>query len=57
MRENLVHKVDECGQDNLIARLFPRAMTTAVMIVAGSGAIFKGRQQLRLMAGQAQENS
>ena len=33
MRENLVHKVDECGQDNLIARLFPRAMTTAVLVL------------------------
>ena len=42
MRENLVHKVDECGQDNLIARLFPRAMTTAVMIVAGSGKLERG---------------
>ena len=42
MRENLVNKVGECGQDNLIARLFPLAMTTAVMIVAGAGKLERG---------------
>lgn len=42
MRENLVSKVGECGQDNLIARLFPRALTTAVKIVSGAGKLERG---------------
>lgn len=32
MSKNLVNKIGECGQDNLIARLFPRALTTAIKI-------------------------
>ena len=42
MRENLVTKVDECGQDNLIAGLFPRALTTGVNIAAGAGKLARG---------------
>ena len=42
MHENLVRKVDERGQDNLIARLFPRALTTAVKIVGGAGELARG---------------
>ncbi len=42
MSENLVNKVDERGQDNLIARLFPRALTTAVKIAAGAGKLARG---------------
>lgn len=29
MSNNLVNKVGECGQDNLIARLYPQALTAA----------------------------
>lgn len=42
MSKNLVNKVGECGQDNLIARLFPKALTTAVKIAAGAGALKRG---------------
>ena len=42
MRENLVNKVGECGQDNLIAGLFPRALTTGVNIAAGAGKLARG---------------
>ncbi len=42
MRENLVNKVGECGQDNLIAGLFPRALTTGVNISAGAGKLARG---------------
>ena len=42
MRENLVNKVGECSQDNLIAGLFPRALTTGVNIVAGAGKLARG---------------
>ena len=42
MRENLVNKVGETSQDNLIARLFPRALTTAVKIAAGEGKLARG---------------
>jgi hypothetical protein len=42
MKENLVRKVDERGQDNLIARLYPRALTTAVKVVAGAGELKRG---------------
>ena len=42
MSENLVKKVGECGQDNLIAGLFPRALTTGVNIVAGAGKLARG---------------
>ena len=42
MKENLVRKVGERGQDNLIARLFPRALTTAVKIAAGAGKLERG---------------
>lgn len=42
MRENLVNKVGERGQDNLIARLFPRALTTAVKVAAGAGELARG---------------
>lgn len=42
MRENLVNKVGECGQDNLIARLFPRALTMGIKVAAGEGALKRG---------------
>ena len=42
MSKNLVNKVGECGQDNLIARLYPRASTVAVKIAAGAGELKRG---------------
>lgn len=42
MSKNLVQKVGECGQDNLIAHLYPRALTTAVKIAAGAGVLKRG---------------
>ncbi len=42
MDKNLVRKVGECGQDNLIARVIPPAMTTAVKIAAGAGVLKRG---------------
>ena len=36
MSENLVKKVDERGQDNLIARLYPPTLTVPVKIAAGA---------------------
>ncbi len=42
MHKDLVNKVGECGQDNLIAGLFPRAMTTGVKIAAGAGKLARG---------------
>lgn len=42
MDKNLVRKVGECGQDNLIAGVFPPAMTTAVKISAGAGVLKRG---------------
>lgn len=42
MSKELVNKVGERGQDNLIARLFPRALTTAVTIAAGAGELKRG---------------
>lgn len=42
MRENLVRKVGERGQDNLIAGLFPRAFTMGIKIAAGEGELRRG---------------
>lgn len=42
MAENLVNKVSECGQDNLIAGLFPRALTMGVKVAAGEGLLKRG---------------
>ncbi len=42
MSENLVKKVDERSQDNLIARLYPPALTVPVKIAAGSGVLERG---------------
>ena len=42
MSKNLGNRVGECGQDNLIAGLFPRALTTGVNIAAGAGALARG---------------
>lgn len=42
MYENLVRKVGGCGQDNLIAGLFPRAVTTGIKIAAGAGMLERG---------------
>ena len=42
MSKNLMNKVGECGQDNLIARLFPRSLTVGVKIVAGAGKLERG---------------
>lgn len=38
----LVNKLGECAQDNLIARLYPRALTTGVKIAAGAGELKRG---------------
>lgn len=40
--DNLVNKVGEIGQDNLIARLFPRALTFGIKIAAGEGELKRG---------------
>lgn len=42
MGKNLVNKVGECGQDNLIARLFPRALTMGIKVAAGEGVLKRG---------------
>lgn len=42
MSENLVKKVGERGQDNLIARLYPPALTVPVKIAAGTGMLERG---------------
>lgn len=42
MSKNLLNKVGDCGQDNLIARPYPRALTTGVMIAAGAGVLKRG---------------
>ncbi len=39
---DLVKKVDERGQDNLIARLYPRALAVGVKIAAGAGQLERG---------------
>lgn len=39
---NLVNKVGSTGQDNLIARPFPRALTFGVKIAAGEGVLKRG---------------
>lgn len=42
MNKNLVNKVGETGQDNLIARLFPRALTMGIKVAAGEGLLKRG---------------
>lgn len=42
MSKNLVNKVGECGQDNLIAGLFPRSLTMGVKVAAGEGLLKRG---------------
>lgn len=42
MSKNLVNKTGERGQDNLIAALFPRALTMGVKIAAGEGLLKRG---------------
>ena len=42
MSKNLVNKVGEIGQDNLIAKLFPPAETFGVTIPAGAGVLTRG---------------
>lgn len=54
MNKNLVNKVDERGQDNLIARLVPHALTTAVMIAAGAGSLERGTVLSRSEDGSCQ---
>lgn len=39
---NLVNKVGSIGQDNLIAREFPRALTFGIKIAAGEGEVKRG---------------
>lgn len=39
---NLVNKVGEVGQDNLVAKLFPPAETFGVKIPAGAGVLKRG---------------
>ena len=42
MSGNLVNKVGERGQDNLIAGLFPRALTMGIKVAAGEGQLKRG---------------
>lgn len=42
MDKNLVRKVGECSQDNLIAGVLPPAMTTAVKVAGGAGVLKRG---------------
>lgn len=42
MNANLVSKVGEIGQDNLIAKLTPAAETTGIKVASGSGALKRG---------------
>lgn len=42
MAKNLVNKVGECTQDNLIAKLFPPAETFGVKIPAKAGVLKRG---------------
>lgn len=42
MARNLVNKVGESSQDNLIAGLFPRALTMGVKVAAGEGMLKRG---------------
>lgn len=42
MNTNLVNKVGEIGQDNLIARLTPAAETMGVTVASGSGSLARG---------------
>lgn len=42
MNANLVSKVGEIGQDNLIAKLTPAAETTGVIVASGSGELARG---------------
>lgn len=42
MNKSLFTKVGESQQDNLIAHLYPRALTTAVKIAAGAGNLKRG---------------
>lgn len=42
MSKNLVSKVGTCSQDNLIAGLYPPAMTTGVKIAAQAGKLVRG---------------
>lgn len=42
MNKNLVKKSGSCTQDNLIARMYPRALTTGVTIAAGAGELDRG---------------
>ena len=42
MSKNLCNKVGECGMDNLVAKLHPRALTFGVKIPAGAGELARG---------------
>lgn len=42
MNKSLFAKVADSQQDDLIARLYPRALTTAVKIAAGAGVLKRG---------------
>lgn len=42
MSKGLVNKLDECSQDNLVAGMFPRALTMGIKIAAGEGALKRG---------------
>lgn len=42
MADNLINKVGKSGQDNLIARLFPRALTMGIKVAAGEGLLKRG---------------
>lgn len=42
MSKGLVNKLGECSQDNLVAGMFPRALTMGIKIAAGEGALKRG---------------
>ena len=42
MSNSLFRNVSKCDQDNLIARVYPRALTTTVKIAAGAGVLKRG---------------
>lgn len=52
MSENLLQKIGQCGQDNLIAGLYPPAFATAVKIAAGAGKLTRGTVLAVNAAGQ-----
>lgn len=64
MAENLVKKVGDVTQDNLIAHAFPRALTTGVKVASGEGLLPRGTilttedgQSYTAMTGETKEQA